>query len=72
MLMSNSQRAVFEYLDVRKGYASEVYYGRIKKDAFGIVSKEQIVELCMQDRHYFGSHTHISANRYFYCKLYTD
>ena len=72
MLMSNSQRAVFEYLEVRQGYASEVYYGRLKKEAYGVVTNEQIAELCKQDRHYFDSDIKINVNRYFYCKLYTD
>ena len=72
MLMSNPQRAVFEYLEVRQGYASEVYYGRIKEEAYGIVTKEQIVGLCKQARHYFGSDVKVNVNRYFYCKLYTD
>ena len=72
MLMSNPQRAVFEYLEVRQGYASEVYYGRIKEEAYGIVTKEQIAELCKQARHYFGSDVNVNVNRYFYCKLYTD
>ena len=39
---------------------------------FGVVTKEEVTELCKQDRHYFSSDIKINANRYFYCKLYTD
>ncbi len=73
MLMSHSQRAVFEYLQVEKGHASIGYSGRLREDAYGRITEEQLIKLCMEDnQHYFGSHTMINANRYFRVKLYTD
>lgn len=46
MLMSHSQRAVFEYLQMEKGRASIGYSGRLREDAYGRITEEQLIKLC--------------------------
>ena len=45
MLMSHSQRAVFEYLQMEKGHASIGYSGRLREDAYGRITEEQLILL---------------------------
>ena len=70
--MSNAQRAVFEYLDRSTGYSCEIYRGRIRQGAMRTITKQDIIALCGEGGHYFGSDVSITSEGYFYCKLYTD